>query len=71
MALAVATPLVDLIVLVAATVDLRRGGEAALPHALARVHFDTESGTWIFICVHSTTRGPAGGGTRMRTYATP
>jgi hypothetical protein len=34
----VATPLVDLILLVAATVDLRRGGEATLPHALAAVY---------------------------------
>jgi leucine dehydrogenase len=33
--------------------------------------FDAESGTWIFVCIHSTTRGPAGGGTRMRTYPTP
>jgi hypothetical protein len=38
MALLVATPLVDLVVLVAATVDLRRGGEAGLPHALAAVY---------------------------------
>jgi leucine dehydrogenase len=35
------------------------------------IRFDAESGTWIFVCIHSTTRGPAGGGTRMRTYATP
>jgi leucine dehydrogenase len=35
------------------------------------IRFDAESGTWIFICIHSTTRGPAGGGTRMRTYETP
>jgi leucine dehydrogenase len=34
-------------------------------------HFDPESGTWMFVCIHSTTLGPAGGGTRMRTYATP
>lgn len=27
--------------------------------------------TWIFICVHSTRLGPAGGGTRMLSYATP
>ena len=38
MALLVATPAVDLAVLVAATIDLRRGGEAALPHALAAVY---------------------------------
>ena len=34
-------------------------------------HFDEESGAWMFICIHSTMRGPAGGGTRMRTYASP
>jgi leucine dehydrogenase len=33
--------------------------------------FDRPSGTWMFICVHSTRRGPAGGGTRMKVYATP
>ncbi len=38
MALLVATPLVDLALLVAATIDLRQGGEAALPHALAAVY---------------------------------
>ena len=35
------------------------------------VRFDRPTGTWIFICVHSTARGPAGGGTRMKTYAQP
>ena len=35
------------------------------------VHFDHPSGTWMFICIHSTRRGPAGGGTRMKTYPTP
>jgi hypothetical protein len=30
-------PVVDLVLLAAATVDLKRGGEAALPHALAAV----------------------------------
>src|ERR687895_175032 len=25
----------------------------------------------MFVCIHSTKRGPAGGGTRMKTYATP
>ena len=35
------------------------------------VRFDPESGAWIFVCVHSTARGPAGGGTRMRVYSTP
>ena len=38
MALLVATPLVDLALLAAATFDLRRGGDAALPHALAAVY---------------------------------
>ena len=35
------------------------------------IHRDHESGAWMFICVHSTRRGPAGGGTRMKTYDTP
>ena len=38
LALLVATPLVDLALLGATTIDLRRGGEAALPHALAAVY---------------------------------
>ena len=38
MALLLATPVVDLALLTATTVDLRRGGEAALPHALAAVY---------------------------------
>ena len=38
-------------------------------HAVVR--FDPESGGWIFVCVHSTARGPAGGGTRMRVYPNP
>jgi hypothetical protein len=38
MALLVATPFVDLLLLVATTIDLRRGGEAALPDALAAVY---------------------------------
>jgi hypothetical protein len=38
MALLVVTPLVDLALLTATTIDLRRGGEAALPHALAAVY---------------------------------
>jgi leucine dehydrogenase len=33
--------------------------------------FDRPTGTWMFICVHSTRRGPAGGGTRMNVYETP
>ena len=35
------------------------------------VRFDPESGAWMFVCLHSTARGPAGGGTRMRVYPTP
>jgi hypothetical protein len=38
LALLAATPLVDLALLVATTLDLHRGGEAALPHALAAVY---------------------------------
>jgi hypothetical protein len=38
LALLIATPFVDLILLAATTADLRRGGEAALPHALAAVY---------------------------------
>lgn len=38
-------------------------------HAVVR--FDPESGAWMFVCVHSTARGPAGGGTRMRVYPSP
>jgi leucine dehydrogenase len=38
-------------------------------HAVVR--YDAESGTWMFVCVHSTARGPAGGGTRMRVYPAP
>jgi glutamate dehydrogenase/leucine dehydrogenase len=47
--------------------DLLRGwdGEEAV------IHFDRESGTWMFVCVHSTALGPAGGGTRMRVYDSP
>lgn len=37
----------------------------------AVVHRDREGGAWIFVCIHSTRRGPAGGGTRMKVYATP
>ena len=32
------------------------------------IRFDRPAGTWMFICVHSTVLGPAGGGTRMATY---
>jgi glutamate dehydrogenase/leucine dehydrogenase len=38
-------------------------------HAVVR--YDEESGAWMFVCVHSTALGPAGGGTRMRVYAAP
>ena len=37
----------------------------------AVIHRDRESGAWIFVCLHSTRLGPAGGGTRMRVYDTP
>jgi leucine dehydrogenase len=35
------------------------------------VRFDRATGTWMFVCIHSTVRGPAGGGTRMNVYASP
>ncbi|HYQ11650.1 MAG TPA: Glu/Leu/Phe/Val dehydrogenase dimerization domain-containing protein, partial [Gaiellaceae bacterium] len=38
-------------------------------HAVVR--HDAESGAWMFVCVHSTALGPAGGGTRMRVYPGP
>jgi hypothetical protein len=38
LALLAATPVVDLALLIATTIDLRRGGEPALPHALATVY---------------------------------
>ena len=38
-------------------------------HAVVR--FDPGSAAWMFVCVHSTARGPAGGGTRMRVYPAP
>ncbi len=41
------------------------GGE----HAVVR--HDAESDAWMFVCVHSTVLGPAGGGTRMRVYPAP
>lgn len=40
-------------------------GETAL------IHSDRETGAWIFICLHSTRLGPAGGGTRMKVYESP
>jgi leucine dehydrogenase len=33
--------------------------------------YDQPSGTWIFICLHSTVLGPAAGGTRLKVYDTP
>ena len=35
------------------------------------VHRDRETGTLMFICVHSTRLGPAAGGTRMKHYPAP
>jgi leucine dehydrogenase len=35
------------------------------------VRFDEPTGTWMFVCIHSTARGPAGGGTRMKVYGEP
>jgi leucine dehydrogenase len=35
------------------------------------IALDAPSGTWMFVCIHSTRRGPAGGGTRMKTYPSP
>ncbi len=35
------------------------------------VRHDRETGTWILVCIHSTTLGPAMGGTRMKEYAAP
>lgn len=37
----------------------------------AVIRFDRESGGWMFVCIHSTALGPAGGGTRMRVYEHP
>jgi glutamate dehydrogenase/leucine dehydrogenase len=37
----------------------------------AVIRFDAESGAWMFVCIHSTALGPAGGGTRMRVYDAP
>jgi glutamate dehydrogenase/leucine dehydrogenase len=47
--------------------ELLRGwdGEEAV------IRYDEPSGAWIFVCVHSTALGPAGGGTRMRIYEQP
>ena len=47
--------------------ELLRGwdGEEAV------IRYDAPTGAWMFVCIHSTVRGPAGGGTRMRVYGTP
>jgi leucine dehydrogenase len=37
----------------------------------AVIRYDAPSGAWMFVCVHSTVLGPAGGGTRMRVYEEP
>jgi leucine dehydrogenase len=37
----------------------------------AVIRYDEPSGAWIFLCIHSTALGPAGGGTRMRVYERP
>jgi leucine dehydrogenase len=37
----------------------------------AMIRRDREGGAWIFVCIHSTLRGPAGGGTRLKVYSTP
>jgi leucine dehydrogenase len=37
----------------------------------AVIRRDRETGGWIFVCIHSTRRGPAGGGTRMKVYGSP
>jgi leucine dehydrogenase len=37
----------------------------------AVIHRDHETGAWMFVCIHSTRRGPAGGGTRMKVYERP
>jgi leucine dehydrogenase len=47
--------------------ELLRGwdGEQAV------IRYDRDSGAWMFVCIHSTALGPAGGGTRMRVYDAP
>ncbi len=37
----------------------------------AVIRYDGASGAWMFVCIHSTALGPAGGGTRMRVYERP
>ena len=47
--------------------DLIKGwdGEAVV------IRYDAPGDTWMFICLHSTRGGAAGGGTRMKVYPTP
>ncbi|HXG77522.1 MAG TPA: Glu/Leu/Phe/Val dehydrogenase dimerization domain-containing protein [Gaiellaceae bacterium] len=35
------------------------------------VSYDRASGAWMFVCIHSTVLGPAGGGTRLQVYERP
>lgn len=35
------------------------------------VRHDRETGSWMFVCIHSTALGPAMGGTRLKEYPTP
>jgi len=35
------------------------------------VHRDAPTGTWMFVCLHSSVLGPASGGTRMKVYDAP
>jgi leucine dehydrogenase len=37
----------------------------------AVIQRDHETGSWIFVCLHSSVLGPSGGGTRMKVYETP
>jgi leucine dehydrogenase len=38
-------------------------------HVVAR--YDEPSGAWMLVCIHSTALGPAMGGTRLKSYASP
>jgi leucine dehydrogenase len=35
------------------------------------VRYDRPSGAWMLVCIHSTTLGPAMGGTRLKSYPSP
>ena len=37
----------------------------------AVIQRDRETGSWMFVCLHSSALGPSGGGTRMKVYETP